>query len=203
MASSRALASFKRILIASAKAQTVVTPVQTLSGIRHRCPAVLKDPKCQPISWVAVFGSFSRNQQKRTSRIDMMIGFHPDISKLTMDWKFASNRFAARALKLFGRKVDVLEVRPPDPEMQDIESYELLEALLSSIIVYGPNNWHDCARTRARSMVDEGYRRLWNAYHIMKQMDKALEMTTKNVSNSLKFTKRRNFFSATSTAPRF
>ena len=133
----------------------------------------------------------------------MMIGFHPNISKLTMDWKFASDRFAARALKLFGRKVDVLEVRPPDPEMQDIDNYELLEALLSSIIVYGPTNWHDYAQTKARSMVDEGYGRLWNAYHIMKQMDKALEMTTKNVSDYLKFTKRRNFFSAMSIAVRF
>ena len=182
----------------STKARMVMKPVQSLAEIRHRCPELFKDPKCKPLCWAGVFGSFSRNQQTRASDIDMIIGYRPDVDESTWDQDIASERFATRAPKIFGRKVDVLHLWT-----QDVGSYDMLEALLTCVTVYGPEDWHDCSRTKARSMLDEGYERLRKAYRIMCQIGNALEMTNKNVCNFLKFTKRRNFFSALITAHRF
>ena len=103
--------------------------------------------KCEPIHWVGVFGSFNRHQQKRSSNIDMIIGFTPEIDKLTWEWKFASHRFVTRGQKLFG---NVLELLPLDPETQSIENHDTLAGLLTCVTVYGPQNWHHCARTKAR-----------------------------------------------------
>ena len=152
-------------------------PVQSLVGIRNRCPAVLNDPKCKSLCWVGVYGPFSRNQQTWTSRIDMIIGYRPDFDRSGWMEYSVCDRFEIRASKIFGRKVDVMSMLT-----QKVIDYDMLEALLTCVTVYGSENWHDCARTKARAMLDEGYKRLWKAYHIMCQIDQALESTNKNVS---------------------
>lgn len=55
----RHLTTLKRNLLMPARIQPAVYPVQSLAGIRRRFPAILKDPECEPIHWVGVFGSFS------------------------------------------------------------------------------------------------------------------------------------------------
>lgn len=160
----------------------VITPVQSLVGIRQRCPALFKDPKCKPLCWIGVFGSFTRNRPTQRSHIDMIFGYRPDVDELTWDREIASERFVARAPKVLGRKVNVLDLYT-----QDVGGYDMLEGLLTCVTVYGPEDWHHCARTKARSMLDEGYQRLRKAYDIMSRIEN--EMTNKNVNNFLKFTK--------------
>jgi predicted nucleotidyltransferase len=178
----RTLTSFNPNLLKFMRLRPMITPVQSLVGIRQRCPVLLKDPKCKPLCWVGVFGSFTRNEQTRTSRIDMIFGYRPDVDELSWDREIASERFANRAPKVFGRKVNVLDL-----DTQEVGGYDILEALLTCVTVYGPEDWHHCARVKARSMLDEGYRRLRKAYDIMSQIEH--EMTNKNVSNFLMFTK--------------
>ena len=178
----RTLTSLNPNVLKFVKVRPAITPVQSLVGIRQRCPELFKDPKCKPLCWIGVFGSFTRNQQTPTSHIDMIIGYRPDVDESTWDQEIASERFVTRAPKVFGRKVNVLDLYT-----QDVDSYDMLEGLLTCVTVYGPEDWHHCARTKARSMLDEGYRRLRKAYDIMSQIEN--EMTNKNVNNFLKFTK--------------
>lgn len=114
----------------------------------------------------------------------MFLGYRQDVDELAWAQEIASVRFETRASKVFGRKVKILDLFT-----QEVNSYEILEGLLSCITVYGPEDWHRCARMKARSILDEGYRRLLKAYHIMSQIEKTLYMTNKNVNGFLKFTK--------------
>ena len=194
----RAPTSLTRNRSLSAKVPTVVKPVQSLAGVRRRCPELFKDPKCALLCWAGVFGSFSRNQQTLTSDIDMIIGYRPQVDGPFWNQGLACERFATRAPKVFGRKVRVLPMLS-----QDVTSYYMLEALLTCVTAYGPEDWHDCARKKAYSTLEEGHGRLWKAYRIICQIENALETTNKNVIHILKFTKRRNFFSVSNTAYRF
>jgi predicted nucleotidyltransferase len=154
-------------------------PVQTLAGIRRRLPSLLKDPILEPLCWVAVFGPFSRNRQTRTSDIDMTIGFKPDFDILSMKFYDVMGRVAERGTKIFGRKV---KVEPVYNEDLTDPGYDTVDALLTCVTVYGPEDWHEFARKQARAMLDDGYTRLRNAHHIMGQIEQALKSTNKNVS---------------------
>jgi predicted nucleotidyltransferase len=174
--------SFRRLtsnrnILQSMKDRTTRKPIQNLIGIRRRCPELMNDPKCKPLCWVGVFGSFARNQQRATSGVDIIIGYTSNDDEAIWDQGMASYRFVSRAPKIFGRKVDVLHLFP-----QHVTSYAMLEALLTCVTVYGLEDWHDSARTKARSMLDEGYGRLRNAYHLIWQIEKILETANKNVS---------------------
>lgn len=194
----RAITSLTRNPSLSIKARTMAKPVQSLARIRHRCPELFNDPKCTPLCWAGVFGSFSRNQQTPKSNIDMIIGYRPQVDGPFWSQGVACERFATRAPKLFGRKVRVLPMLT-----QDVTSYYMLEALLTCVTVYGPEDWHDCARKKAHSTLEESHARLWKAYRIICQIENALETTNKNVIHILKFTKRRNLFPVLNTAHRF
>jgi predicted nucleotidyltransferase len=151
-------------------------PVQTLAGIRYRIPQLLKDPKFEPLCWLGVHGLFSRNQQTRTSEIDMTIGLRSDFDT-GWDEYLIFDRFETRASKVFGRKVHLMPVLSRDI----ICGYGTLKAVLTCVTVYGPEDWHDCARTQARAMLDEGYVRLRKAYQISCQIEQVLRLTNKNV----------------------
>ena len=154
-----------------------IMPVQSLAGIRHRCPAVLNDPECASLVWIGVYGPFSRNPRKPTCGINVIIGYRPDFDR--SGWREYSvlERFESRATKIFGRKVDVIPMLT-----QKVLGYQMLEGLLTCITVYGPKDWHDSARIKARKMLDEGYGRLRKAYGIMDQIEQVLESTNKNVT---------------------
>ena len=154
-------------------------PVQTLAGIRHRLPALLKDPKLEPLCWVAVYGPFSRNQQTRTSDIDMTIGYKPDFDISSLKFYDVIARVEERGSKVFGRKVNVEPVFDQD---LTYPGYNTVDALLTCVTVYGREDWHEFARRQARAMLDDGYTRLRKAHHIMGQIEQALKSTNKNVS---------------------
>ena len=164
-----------RNLLISMKTRTKSMP--TLAGIRCRVPQLLKDPKFEPVRWVGVHGPFSRNQQTRASEIDMIIGLRSDFDT-GWDEYLIFDRFECRASKVFGRKVRLTPLLSRDITW---DGYGTLEAVLTCVTVYGPENWHDCARTQARAMLDEGYARLRNAHQISCQIEQALRLTNKNV----------------------
>jgi predicted nucleotidyltransferase len=154
-------------------------PVQTLAGIRHRLPALLKDPRLDPLCWVAVYGPFSRNQQTRTSDIDLAIGYKPDFDILSLKFYGNITRVEQRGSKIFGRKVNV---EPVYNEVLTYPGYNTIDALLTCVTVYGQEDWHESARMQARAMLDNGYTRLRKAHHIMGQVEQALMVTNRNVS---------------------
>lgn len=45
----KALTSLNSNLLKSMKVRLVLKPAQSLAGIRHRCPVLLKDPKCKAL----------------------------------------------------------------------------------------------------------------------------------------------------------
>jgi predicted nucleotidyltransferase len=151
-------------------------PVQTLAGIRRRIPALLKDPILEPLCWVAVYGPFSRNQQTRTSDIDMAIGFKHDFDVSFYDI-FA--RVQERGSKVFGRKVNI---EPVYNEYPPRLGYNKVDALLTGVTVYGREDWHEFAQSQAREMLDNGYTRLRKAHHIMGRIKQALMLTNRDVS---------------------
>jgi predicted nucleotidyltransferase len=154
-------------------------PVQTLAGIRHRLPALLKDPKLEPLCWVAVYGPFSRNQQTRTSDIDMAVGYKPDFDTYSLKFYDLMARVKERGSKVFGRKVNVEPVYNDD---LTYPGYDTVDALLTGVTVYGREDWPEFAQSQAREMLDNGYARLRKAYHIMGQIEQALMSTNRNVS---------------------
>ena len=158
--------------------------MRALAEIHRRIPKLLKDPKFEPLSWVGVHGPFSRNQQTRTSNIDMIIGYRPDFDTSDWDQYIIFDRFEARGSKTFGRKVRVIPLLE-----QDITciGYDMLEAVLTCVTVHGPDNWHDDVRTQARTMLDEGYARLRKAHQTICQIEQTLDLTNKNVSKTVCF----------------
>jgi len=88
-------------------AKIKMRPVQTLAGIRRRLPALLKDPKLEPLSWVVVHGPFSRNQQTRTSDIDITFGYKPNFDITSLKCYEVIATVEKRGSKVFGRKVNV------------------------------------------------------------------------------------------------
>lgn len=129
----------------------------------------------------------------------MIIGYKPDFDRSELKQYSVWDRFETRAKSVLGRKVNIMPMLG-----QEVIGYDMLEALLTCITVYGPDNWHDYARRKARAQLEDGYRRLSKAYHIICRMEKELESKIKIVSDGfLEFTKERNFFSVLGTACRF
>ena len=126
---------------------------------------------------------YSRNQQTRTSDIDMIIGHKPDFDVSSLKRYDVIARVEERGSRIFGRKVNV----EPLFNKQDLTypGYDTIDALLTCVTVYGPEDWHDCPRRLARAMLDEGYTRLRKAHRIMGQIEQALKSTNKNVSKFL------------------
>jgi predicted nucleotidyltransferase len=154
-------------------------PVQTLAGIRRRIPALLKDPILEPLCWVAVYGPFSRNQQTRTSDIDLTIGYKPDYDILSLKFYDVIAKVEEYGSKVFGRKVNVEPVYNQD---LTYAGYNTVDALLTGVTVYGHEDWHKFAQRQAREMLDNGYTRLRKAHHIMGQIKQALMLTNRDVS---------------------
>jgi hypothetical protein len=151
--------------------------VPTLAGIRYRVPQLLKDPKFEPLRWVGVHGPFSQNQQTRTGEIGLVVSLRPDFDT---DWDeyLIFHRFETGARKVFGRKVRLTPVLSQDIAWA---GYDMLEALLTCITVYGPEDWHECALAQARVMLDEGYARLRKAHQVSFQIEQVLRLTNKNI----------------------
>lgn len=118
------------------------------------------------------------------------------------DQYIISKSFAARGSKIFGRKVRVMSLFPQD---MTCIVHSMLEAVLTCVTVYGPENWHDHFRTQFRTMLDDGYSRLQNDHQTICQMKQTLDLTNKNVSKTgyFDFANWRNFLSALNTACRF
>ena len=154
-------------------------PVETLARIRRRLPALVTYPKLEPLGWIGVYGPFSRNEQTRESDINMIIGCKPDVDMESFDWFGLTADVEERGFRVFGRKV---KVEPCFERDLTCVGYELIEALLTCVTVYGSENWHEYPRRQAHAMLDDGYTRLRKAHHIMSQIEQMCKSTNKKAS---------------------
>jgi predicted nucleotidyltransferase len=151
-----------------------IKPVQSMNEIRKRCALLLNDRECEPICWAGVYGSFSRSKHTPDSDVDMIIGYK---SSSTPDEVYlAAGGFVQEAPDAFGRQVEAIHMMT-----HKVETYLLLEALLTCVTVYGPDNWPEKSKEDARKYLDEGFRRLKEAYELLQELQDQIDKTTKDV----------------------
>ena len=151
-----------------------IKPVQTMDEIRERGAILLNDRACEPICWAGVYGSFSRSTHTSESDIDMIIGYNPDSTPEEVYQ--AADSFVQQAPDAFGRQVEVIHMMT-----QKVETYLLLEALLTCVTMYGPENWPAKSQEDSRKYLDEGFQRLKEAYLLLQQIQDQIDKTTKDV----------------------
>ncbi len=151
-----------------------IKPVQNVNEIRERSAILLKDPACEPVCWVGLFGSFRRSTHTPEGDVDLIIGYKPTTTP--GDVYRAADSFVRQANDAFGRPVEVIHMMKPD-----VQTYLLLEALLTCITVYGSEEWPIESQKDARKYLDEGYQRLKRAYQLLQQIQEQVGHTTKEV----------------------
>jgi predicted nucleotidyltransferase len=152
------------------------TPVQTIDDICHRTAILLKDPECEPVSWVGLYGSFARSTQSSESDVDMIIGYKngTDADKIYL----AAGNLVMNAEEAFGRRVELVHMMK-----REVCSYLLLEALLTCVTVYGSEEWPHNVQVQAQRFLDDGYRRLKDSYSLLRRMRDLVATTDKQVAS--------------------
>jgi predicted nucleotidyltransferase len=150
------------------------TPVETVDEIRERIIALVNDPVCKPVCWVGVFGSFSRSTQTAESDVDLIVGYESGDN--VGEVFHAVARVGQRAPEILGRPIDVIHMTTTHPG-----TYLLLEALLTSVTVYGSEEWPSKSKDDARKYLDEGYRKLSEAYRLLCGIQEEVNKTPKEV----------------------
>jgi len=154
-------------------------PVQTIAEIRDRTATLLgASAAYNSVSWAGLFGSFARSTHTPESDIDIIIAYN---THATSDQVFlAAGTFVEDAPDAFGRPVEVVHMMKPE-----VRSYLLVEALLTSVGIYGPEQWPREHIMQARHFLDDGYRRLTRAYELFQQIKSTLKSTDKEVTLAL------------------
>jgi len=154
--------------------QLMCNPVQTINDIRCRTAILLKDPECEPVSWVGLFGSFARSTQSSESDVDLIIGYKDgtDPDKIFS----AAGNLVMNVEEAFGRQVELIHLMK-----QEVCSYLLLEALLTCVTVYGSEEWPHNVQEQAQTFLDDGYRRLKDTYTLLRKMRDLVTKTEKHV----------------------
>lgn len=154
---------------------TVPLPVQTTADIHDRSAILLaSNPAYQPIRWVGVFGSFSRSKQTPESDVDIIIGYD---NEATPDQVFrAAGAFVEDAPEAFGRPVEAIHMMK-----REVQTYLMMEALLTSVGIYGPDEWPERHIEQSRESLDNGYRRLTKAYELLQRVRTDLKTNTRDV----------------------
>jgi predicted nucleotidyltransferase len=150
------------------------TPVQTIDDIRYRTSILLKDPECESISWVGLYGSFARSTHSVESDVDLIIGYKPE-SEADKIFQAAGN-IVGTAKEAFGRQVEFVHLMT-----QEVSTYLLLEALLTCVTVYGPEEWPHSLQQQARKFLDDGYGHLKDAHLSLRRIRGLVAKTDRQV----------------------
>jgi predicted nucleotidyltransferase len=146
-------------------------PVKTIEEIRQRSAAILRQPDYEAIEWVGLFGSFCRSTQTAESDVDLVVGYRAGTPM--RDVCTVASGMGDELEDALGREVELLHMA-----RQDVGSYLLLEALLTSVTIYGSQEWPHSSREQARHYLDEGYLRLKKAYQLLKEVRDLVGGTT-------------------------
>jgi predicted nucleotidyltransferase len=146
--------------------------INTVEDVRRGLCTLLKDPYFQPVIWVGLFGSMSRSTHSDASDIDFIVGYDTSTNNLYS----VIDRITTGAEHIFDRPVEFLHLVNPKPS-----AYLTLDALLTSITVYGSDQWPKSLRESSRMYLDEGYLRFKKAYQLLKAMEKLVSVATKEV----------------------
>lgn len=150
------------------------SPVQTVDDIRYRMTILLKNPECEPVSWVGLYGSFARSTQSSESDVDLIIGYKDDTAPDKI--YLAAGNLVMNAEEVFGRQVELIHMMK-----QEVCSYLLLEALLTCVTVYGLEEWPRNVQEQAQRSLDDGYTRLKDSYSLLRRMRDLVTRTEKHV----------------------
>lgn len=148
------------------------TPVQNIEDIRQRTAILLNDPEYESISWVGLYGSFARSTHSTESDVDLVIGYRPDTP--TKKIFLVAGYLSINGEDAFGREAEFLHMI-----QQEVESYVMLEALLTCVTVYGSEEWPRRAQEDARKFLDDGYRRLKETYSLLLRIQDLVAKTDK------------------------
>jgi len=146
--------------------------INNIADVRQALPVLLKDPTFEPICWVGLFGSISRSTHSDASDIDLIVGY----KDLTDDVYSIVGNFNAAAEEGFDRPVETLHLINPKAR-----AYLLLDALLTSVTVYGSDEWPRGLRESNRKYLDDGYLRLKEAHRLLEEIEQLVAKVTKEV----------------------
>jgi len=146
--------------------------INTVHDVRRELSTLLNDPSFEPVVWVGLFGSMSRSTHSDSSDVDLIVGYNTPVSNLYS----VIDKITTAAEQIFDRPVELLHLVNPKPN-----SYLLLEALLTSVTVYGSDNWPKSLRESSRTYLDEGYLGFKRALRLLKSIEKLVSVTSKEV----------------------
>jgi predicted nucleotidyltransferase len=146
--------------------------INTVEDIRRDVCTLLNDPYFQPVVWVGLFGSMSRGTHTDSSDVDLIFGYNARTNNIYS----VVDKITTAAEQIFNRPVELLHLVNPK-----VDAYLLLEALLTSITVYGSDQWPKSLRESSLIYLNEGYLRLKRSYQLLKKMDQLVSVTSKAV----------------------
>jgi predicted nucleotidyltransferase len=141
--------------------------VNSIQDVRHEVAALLQDPSFAPICWVGLFGSISRSTHSPTSDVDLILGYENTTKVYSL-----IGAVSTAAEKRFGRPVELLHLFN-----RQVTAYLTMEALLTSVTVYGPDEWPAKLRETSRAYLNDGYHRFKQAYSLLREIQTCVNAT--------------------------
>jgi predicted nucleotidyltransferase len=166
----------------------------TIDDVDQELTCLIKDdPVFKPVLWIGLFGSVSRSTHHDTSDIDLLVAYVERTSAKDEPWTCGDifctiDMITRKVEKQFDRRVQLSHLTE-----HKVTTYLELEAVLTSVTVYGADEWAKNLRELSRQYLDDGYIRLKMAYQSLKDMDSLVSKTHENVlTDSLTFERMAN-----------
>jgi predicted nucleotidyltransferase len=142
--------------------------VNSTPDVCRQVAILLKDPYFEPISWVGLFGSISRSTHSSTSDVDLILGYKENTTNICS----VIGAISTTAEKMFGRPIELVHLIK-----QEVRAYLTLEALLTSVTVYGSDEWPNKLQELSRIYLDDGYQRFKETYWMLQEIQKLVAKT--------------------------